>query len=105
VLTIARDAFGKKPLYYTERNGRFSFASEQKALIRAGCVSPELSRTALGEYLRFYSVPHPYSITENVAVLPPGSILRLGATGAIQLERWYELPEYHPANISFEDAV
>jgi asparagine synthase (glutamine-hydrolysing) len=103
-LTIARDAFGKKPLYYYEQNGRFSFASEQKALIESGIASPTISREALARYLQSYCVPHPHSIVEGIRILPPGSILRLNAKG-LTIERSDELPKHEPLNVSYSDAV
>ena len=49
-LFLARDRFGIKPLYYAEHDGRFTFASEIKSLLRAGVprrVSPRGARRVL----------------------------------------------------------
>ncbi len=42
-LLLARDHFGQKPLYWTQRDGRFAFASELKCLLTLPWVSRELS--------------------------------------------------------------
>ena len=39
-LTIARDRFGEKPLYYAYDNHHFAFGSELKAL----CTLPDFNR-------------------------------------------------------------
>jgi asparagine synthase (glutamine-hydrolysing) len=42
-LLLARDHFGQKPLYWTQRGDRFAFASELKCLLALPWVSRELS--------------------------------------------------------------
>ncbi len=103
-LIIARDAFGKKPLYYGEFQRRFVFSSELRALIASGLAPFALSAEGLSSYLRHYCVPHPHSMIEGVKSLEPGSILRL-RNGNVSIERWYRLPEYQPAIIGYEEAV
>ncbi len=103
-LLIARDAIGKKPLYYGAFNGRFVFASELRALISSGLAPFELSTEGLAGYLRYYSVPHPLSMVRGVKTLPPSSILRL-RDGRESIERWYRLPEHRPSHIEYSDAV
>ena len=39
---IARDRLGIKPLYFVERHGQFLFASEVRALLASGLVSPTI---------------------------------------------------------------
>ncbi len=104
-LLLARDAIGKKPLYYSLRNGRCMFASELRALLSSGLIPCTISRAALSEYLRFYCVPHPFSMIEGVQMLPPGSMLEISEHGDVAMERWYRLPEYLPIAIEYPDAV
>ena len=54
-LFCARDRFGEKPFYYVvdARRERFAFASEVKALVALGAVSPEPNAQAVYRYFRF----------------------------------------------------
>jgi asparagine synthase (glutamine-hydrolysing) len=49
----ARDRFGKKPLYYYYKDGRFIYASEIKAILNILKSELSLNNTALYEYLSF----------------------------------------------------
>ena len=44
-LTLARDPFGIKPLYYTENAQYFAFASEPQALLAAGLARSRAAQT------------------------------------------------------------
>lgn len=50
-VVLARDHFGIKPLYYTRRPGRLSFASEIKALLQDPLVPAEADDQMVYEYL------------------------------------------------------
>ena len=73
-LLLARDPFGKKPLYYWHDARRFVFGSEIKALLAAG-VPAEMDESALGEYLAFGYVPTPRTLFRGIRKLPPASTL------------------------------
>lgn len=79
VLTLARDRFGEKPLYYgwvgygEER--AFVFGSELKALKAYPGFDAPVCRQALAQYLRFMYVPAPRSIYEGIYKLEPGCLL------------------------------
>jgi len=77
-LTLGRDRFGEKPLYYGWAGSSFVFGSELKAL-RAypGFNNAAVSRGALGLYMQHCTVPAPYSIYENIFKLQPGYVLTL----------------------------
>lgn len=74
-LVLARDHHGVKPLYYSERAGELTFASEIKSLLASGRVSREIDPEAVAQYLVFQAVPPPLSILRDVQALPPGRVL------------------------------
>ena len=80
-LTLARDRFGEKPLYYGwvghGADQAFLFGSELKALRAYSQFDNPINRGALALYMQYSSVPAPYSIYENIFKLQPGSILTL----------------------------
>ncbi|MCL4195866.1 MAG: asparagine synthase (glutamine-hydrolyzing) [Phycisphaerales bacterium] len=80
-LLLARDPFGKKPLYLARGRGWFAFASELRALE----VIDELDRTiaaeSLADYLLLQYVHAPRSIYQGVEKLEPGCWLTLDAQG------------------------
>lgn len=83
VLTLARDRFGEKPLYYGRLGGAFLFGSELKALKAHPQFKGEINRGALALYLRFNYIPSPHSIWEGVNKLPPGHYLEVSEGGRL----------------------
>jgi asparagine synthase (glutamine-hydrolysing) len=77
-LSLARDRFGEKPVYYGWSGSTFLFGSELKALRAHPTFGAEIDRDALALYFRHNCVPAPYSIYRGIAKLTPGSILTLG---------------------------
>ncbi|MBA3665706.1 MAG: asparagine synthase (glutamine-hydrolyzing) [Bacteroidetes bacterium] len=47
----SRDRLGVKPFYYVDTNNFFSFASEQKAFVKANLINANFSLTSAHEYL------------------------------------------------------
>ncbi len=70
-LLLARDRLGQKPLAYRVEPDRLLFASELKALLEVADVPRRLSPQALDAYLTYQYVPHPQTIFEGIAKLPP----------------------------------
>ncbi len=77
-LWLARDRFGKKPLYYSWIKRTLLFGSELKALSVYPDFPGEIDHRAVALYLRFGYIPAPYSIYRGVAKLPPGTLLSIG---------------------------
>jgi asparagine synthase (glutamine-hydrolysing) len=93
-LFLARDRFGKKPLYYAALPEGLYFASELKCLRAAG-VPLEEDRTALQLYFQFGYIPDPYSAFRGVRKLMPGSWLEYDAAGE-RHGRYWQMPEFQP---------
>jgi asparagine synthase (glutamine-hydrolysing) len=81
---LARDRFGKKPLFVAELRGGVHFASELKALLAVARDELTLSRESLAAYFRFQYVPAPRTIFREVRKLPPASWVEVDLeTGAV----------------------
>jgi asparagine synthase (glutamine-hydrolysing) len=89
-LLLARDRVGKKPLFYSERAGALSFASELRALLQDPEIPRELDHRALDSYLAYGSVPAPMSAFAAVRKLMPATTL-LYRDGVAETERYWRL--------------
>jgi asparagine synthase (glutamine-hydrolysing) len=89
-LVLARDRFGKKPLYYADLGGSLLFGSELKSLLEHPRCPTDLDFDALSRYLALEYVPTPYSIFAGVRKLPGGHLLRW-RDGRISLEQFWDL--------------
>lgn len=79
-LTLARDRFGEKPLYYGWAAGRFVFASDLSSILALPGPAPEIDWEMARAYFVHNSVPAPGSIYSGLYKLSPGCLLvvRLG---------------------------
>jgi len=93
-LFLARDPFGKKPLYYAALPGGLAFGSEPKAVLAHPAVARRLDPEAVAHYLTLQHVPEPSSGFVGVASLPAGHTL-LWRGGRPHIERFFRL-EYQP---------
>lgn len=75
-LTLARDRFGEKPLYYGWVDGSLLFGSELKPFRAFPGFKGDVDRGALVELLRFGYVPSPLCIYSGLRKLPPGAWIR-----------------------------
>lgn len=96
-LSLARDRFGEKPLYYAFVDREtFVFGSELKALTLHPRLSPNIDVGALALYMRYQYIPSPYSIFAGVRKLEPSHWLRVSRDGAGTLHeamgRYWSLP-------------
>lgn len=74
-LLLARDPFGKKPLYFSQGPGWFSFASELRSFRAVPSFDSSLDRKALSFYLLLQYVPAPETIFTGAKKLQPGHYL------------------------------
>ena len=104
VLLLARDRVGKKPLYYLEREGRLSFASEASPLYDVPGFQREIDPVALHVYLTYGYIPAPLAIFREVRKLPPAHIAVV-RQGRIELERYWKIETVTPFAGTAEEAV
>jgi len=67
---LARDRFGKKPLFLARLKRGLAFASELKAIIAIAKDELRIDRDALASYFRYLYVPTPQSIFTDVRKVP-----------------------------------
>ncbi len=96
MLTLARDRFGVKPLYYARTADFLVFASEIKGILASGLVEPQLSPDAIAAYMTFQNLYGEETLFSGIRLLPQGSYLevpvggRAGA-GASEPRRYVEV--------------
>jgi asparagine synthase (glutamine-hydrolysing) len=94
-LFLARDRVGIRPLFYTEVNGNFVFASEIKAFMEFPDVALQFDPKALSEYFTFWTALTPNTVFEGVFEVPPGSYLVVNSKGK-KAGKYWELPISKP---------
>jgi asparagine synthase (glutamine-hydrolysing) len=97
-LLLARDRPGIKPLYYSETEDGLLFASEIKALLKAG-VSREPDYEAINQYLSYGYVPSPLSGFKTIRKLKAGHIMICSGKSCTEREFW----DLSSVNLSIEN--
>jgi asparagine synthase (glutamine-hydrolysing) len=90
-LFLARDPYGIKPLYYANDGRTFRFASQAKALL-TGVSSSRDPAGVVGFLLRGH-VPEPFTIYEDIRMLPAGSWMVVTRDGASEPRPHFSIAE------------
>ncbi|MGF1501807.1 MAG: N-acetylglutaminylglutamine amidotransferase [Paracoccaceae bacterium] len=97
-LSLVRDRFGIKPLYFAEQNRRLRFASTLPALVAAGDIDTDIDRTALHHYMSWHAVvPAPRTILKGVRKLAAATVRTYEADGSHRDWTYWE-PRFGPVN-------
>jgi len=81
---------GVKPLYYYNKDGRFIFASEIKAIVEHPAVVRDIDERAMTDYLTFLTTPAPQTLFKDIQKLPAGHRLILNASGDVRIEQYWD---------------
>ncbi|HEX9802025.1 MAG TPA: N-acetylglutaminylglutamine amidotransferase [Gammaproteobacteria bacterium] len=102
-LFLARDRLGIKPLYYSQNETGFLFASNIQALLAAGGVDTSIDAVALHHQFTLHAViPAPRTILNGVRKLQPGHTLTIYPQGNSELRRYWQLYASRPAEARSE---
>jgi asparagine synthase (glutamine-hydrolysing) len=88
-LWLARDRFGKRPLFYVESGELFFFASEAKALFAGGATVAELDPRALVTTLYLWTPGPESSAFAGVKALPAGHVALLERGSSLAVRRYW----------------
>lgn len=98
-ILLARDSFGVKPLYYSENDNTFCFASEIKALLALIPTKKEINIEAIDKYISFLYCPGKETPLNSVNKLLPGEAM-IVSKGQIEKKWLWYTPSFFNQNIS-----
>ena len=105
VLLLSRDPFGIKPLYYTEADEHFAFASEPRVLIEAGLATADLVPERREELLQLQFTCGRETIYRGINRVLPGETLVIRNGRIVERHRLAALPEADASIGSLDDAI
>ncbi|MFC5354318.1 asparagine synthase (glutamine-hydrolyzing) [Azospirillum himalayense] len=104
-LTLARDRFGIKPLYYATVGRTLLFASEVKALLTFPGMAAAMDREGLIEYLTFQNFFTNRTLFAGVRLLPAASCLNACCeTGSCHTFQYWDFNFHEPQERLAPDA-
>ena len=77
LLLLARDRYGIKPLYISQKNNTFAFGSEQKAILAMPSFKRKIDKSALVEYFTFQNIFTDRTLLEDIKLIPAGHFATL----------------------------
>ena len=97
-LFLGRDRAGIKPLYWSQDNTRFRFASTLPALLAGGGIDTGIDVSALHHHLTLHAVvPAPRTLLRGVRKLAPAHVMTVDSRGTIETRPYWRLPARRPA--------
>jgi asparagine synthase (glutamine-hydrolysing) len=108
ILTLVRDRFGVKPLYYAQMRHTFVFGSEVKALFGCRELPFEMDREFLPEYLMTRFVSGQDTLFRKVKQLAPGHVMKIATPdfpdAPLTQRRYWDFQESR-LDCSFEESA
>ena len=91
-LFLARDRFGKKPMFLREIHGVLLFASEIKSILAFPGIHAEVDTSAVWNYFAYRYVPAPDTLFRGIRKLMPGCYA-IWEKGILTEECYYRPPD------------
>lgn len=102
-LFMARDRFGKKPLFYHLSEDKIYIASEIKSLLVSKSIKPVIDHGAIDHYLKRMYIPSYQSVYSNIFQIAPAHY-GVYKKHSLHISRYWSLPSCEKISISYEDA-
>lgn len=102
-LVLARDGVGIKPLYYTRSDNFLLFASEIKAILASGALTPRVDHASFHEFLASGYPPPDMSLLAAVGQVRPGCVMTIRDSQISEYRYWQ--PVRRPTIHSLVDAL
>ncbi len=100
---LARDRFGKKPLYYFNSEETFAFSSELTPLLKSNIKNFKLNFQSIVDCMSLWYVSEPKTIIKDIFQLKPGHFLKL-KDGNIIIKKWWQL-DFGDSKLNFKEAA
>ena len=91
-LFLARDRFGKKPMFFCETNSALLFASEIKSILTFPGIKAEVNTEAVWDYFAYRYVPGPATLFRGIRKLMPGCYA-IWEKGVLSEKNYYRAPD------------
>ncbi len=101
-LILARDRFGKKPIYYYTSTESFVFSSEINSILAHPSIKRDIDLKAINMYLTLQYIPSPLSVFKDIKKLKAAHIMEVSYDGEKIYEYWKLNPKEE--KIGFDDA-
>jgi asparagine synthase (glutamine-hydrolysing) len=88
---VARDPYGIKPLYYSNVDGVFRWASQVKAILAGGRVPTTRDPAGVAGFFLRGSVPEPFTLYSSIRALPAGSWMTVTPSGLSEPKSYFSI--------------
>ncbi|NKW71678.1 asparagine synthase (glutamine-hydrolyzing) [Rhodobacteraceae bacterium R_SAG10] len=95
-LTLVRDHFGVKPVYYASLPSGFYFCSEIKGLIKLDIDVSKIDPASIDRYFSYLWCPGAGTPAINIRMLGPGEAITVSSGKITRHWRWYASPALRP---------
>lgn len=100
-LFLARDRFGKKPLFLYQHNGSIVFASEIKSILQYKKYHRQVDHSSVLDYFSYRYAPGPNTLFKDIVKLSPGFCGRW-KSGEFKQWSYYTPPDFYSLDVAQE---
>ena len=98
-ITLIRDRFGMKPLFFSKKNDNLIFSSEISPMINSGLIDKSINYNAVNSYLSFRYPHGENSYYTNISNLDAASVLQF-SENEIRVKKYWKIPKFNSSKFS-----